>query len=494
MTSETGNVTSDALANPYPRSVPKEHAGSEPAPLNCFSPPLKARPCASSGRVSTKKQLTDKVSVPQQMTKNRDFIERSLGGFVRDEFSEAISGAKEIAERLSRLVALAKAKEITDVVFAHIDRAFRQRDLARRFFREMAALNIHVWIDGKCVIHVDARGMFSVDVQLLVAELERDVLIERGAKREQYARDGTTYLRKAPFGTIFVTPPGKTFRQLERNEPDVAPICAFYEAVADYGPDLSLYTEAANELRRRNVSLTSAGDVRKFILNPVYEGKNPYGKKAFITKLTPKNRIVPEPLYARAIAQAGKASRAEGTLADVEAAVGREATLDAIHDHFLVLCRQCLAPVHKGRTHFHRKLRRPTWECNGAPLDFEALRALVKEKGCASPTGVRQLIGKANERQEQSGTPKKKHETSFITEADLDATANFRSNCDRCGNHDIRKFKKDDLRRNRLTCLVCGDSRLLPRKPWEPPLPALKSAPTLLDYGAKDSSSLSECK
>ena len=445
-------------------AVPVEHAQPGPDGYICQTAGVKfpGEPAAIDNRVSSAPQAeAGKASLPGQAKVNRDDADR-LELVVFYESSGPVSGADEEAKRLKNLEALAEDGLIRHVLFATFDRAFRLTRLAENFVERMRLLGIHVWVEGRCIAHAGAHANVMNQMRHMMSEYERNVLRERAHKKATYARKGTTYRRVAPPGfTLVPIPETKKARRLAVTPEEKSLFQAIFIEVACNGVHFAYASPLGEQLREKYPQIQSPRDLANIICDAAYQGLNTHGAFAFETPYTAENRIVAKELFQNANQKLLSLPRRQASLGEVAGKMGATMLVDGLLEHVLVLCRKCLAPMHRGRFQENRGIVCPTLECRGTPLDFEALARIQKERRVEASDFEAALRPKGAV-----------HETVLVSSAQQQDARASHYRCDNCFEIRLSQFTVTPCgARVHLLCKSCGASRTIPRYPWQEPPP-----------------------
>lgn len=455
--------TNDRPMKSNKAAVPVEHAQPGPDGYKCQSADAKfpGERAASDARVSTDAQAEqEKDSLPSQQKATQADGDRLELNVVYESIG-AVSGADEKAKRIRDFIALAEAGIIQHILFSTFDRAFRSAKLAENFVDHMRELGVHVWVEGRCIAHAGAHANAMNQMRHLMSEHERNVLQERANRKVGYARAGTSYRRIAPPGfTLVPIPNTKKARRLAVIAEEKSLLHAIFIEVSCSGVHFAYASPLGEELRQKYPQIQCPQDLANFIIRDrAYLGLNTHGAFAFETPYTPENRVVSEDLFRNANQKLQAAPRRRASLGEVASKIGAITLLDGLLEHVVVLCRKCLAPMHRGRLQEHQGLVCPTLECRGTPLDFEELARFQKQRGVE--------VGDFDAALRPKGDV---HESVLVSAAQQqDARASL-YRCDNCLEVRLSHFIVTRCgARVHLWCKSCGTGRMIPRPPWQVP-------------------------
>ncbi len=300
------------------------------------------------------------------------------------------------------------------------------------------------------------------DIQNFMREYERNTLRERAAKRTEYARNGTTYRRIAPPGFRLVPIPGtKKSKRLQVIQDEKDLFRSLFVEVSCNGVAFTYFSPLGEQLRERYPQIQSYEDLANLIRDTAYQGLNAHGPHVFTTPYTDENRVVSDDLFRNANQSALPPAQLHGSLDEVASKVGATAVLDRLLEHVVVLCRVCLAPMHRGYAQEHQGLVCPTLECRATPLDFEALAKIQRERRV-----------QAEDFEAALQAPGKVHSTVIISAAEQEDARGSLYRCDNCFEVRLSQFTVTPHGpRKYLRCHTCGAGRSIPRYPWQVPPP-----------------------
>lgn len=174
-------------------------------------------------RVSTGEQVQEGISIEAQRAVIRNYATFRRLELVEELVDAGISGAKPLQKRGGgkKLLALAEADHINAIIAYKLDRLFRDAADCLTVTRHWDDLNVDlhlVDLGGQAVDTSTAIGRFFLTIMAGVAEMERNLIVERTKAALAHLKATGQRTGSVPYGSKLATDGKTLLEELEEQE------------------------------------------------------------------------------------------------------------------------------------------------------------------------------------------------------------------------------------------------------------------------------------
>ena len=231
-------------------------------------------------RISPSERGKEGTSIENQLYLLHRAAEYHGWGLYREYVDELRSGTRvESREALSRLMVDAKAGRFKKIAVTKLDRFFRNLRLLLNYIEELDQAGVTFVSTGEGFDTSTAQGRFTLKIMGIIAEWERDRIVERTTEG-RYTRywEGKWGPGQPLYGYRY----NSETKTLEIREDEAAVVRRIYElyVYARLGLEqIARLLNSENVPRRQGASRWHKGAIRDIITHPGYKGEHPTGVK-----------------------------------------------------------------------------------------------------------------------------------------------------------------------------------------------------------------------